>query len=440
MSHRRLARQRRVREGSADAFALRLLQGASLAYVAILPFDSAVLLAGRSITFYLVPLLLLLYLPCAARLHATVVWSGVGRAGAGLMAVVTVAAAISLLWTLNLERGQTLLLTLVGLVVAAWVLANTFATLGWAPMWTLTGSLFLVALGSFSQAFAVSDAALRDPLSITSGPSRIASFGLQENLQAFYLAVGVAGAIALMGHTRRTLIRCGLVVVAAVDVAAVLRTGSRTGAIALASIVVALVFVLLVGKPTPTMRAGVALLLVIGAAAVYLFITLQPSFVPERIWQADDALANGDFARGNFWAAAWSDRASWMLVGQGWGSSLDYLYLTFGFPYVLHNTYLAVLVEGGLMLAVPFFAMLACVAITGLRGRYRVFLGLSMLPAFLFTLSTSLQYNKLLWLLIAVALTPALRLPARAPALGPRSPSTGSASRRSLRRPSAVKC
>lgn len=367
-----------------------------LAYVASIPFENAITLAGRSFSWFLAPAVVLGYL-LTQRSRRGIVYtrSWAGKWVAGLMVASVALSALTLLWSLSPEVGLDKLVTIVGLLCVALVLALEFADGSSAPIWTYVGASSISALAAIRQSGAASG-------------DRIATFNLNENQASFFYVVAVAGVLYLLPRTHRTGRRLFLFGLLVVFVVAVLLTGSRTGALGLLTIPVA-IGLGAAGRGSPAQRIGALMAAGLTAVIAWFVIQSKPVFVPERVWSVFDKLNAQDTDRFLFWQLAWDDRSSWILFGHGLGSQIAYMTASFDIFQVLHNTYATVLVEGGLLVAVPYFAMLLLAGLAAAHSPYRPFLLLAGMPAFLFTLTGSLEYNKLLWLLLALAIAPNIK-------------------------------
>jgi O-antigen ligase len=217
----------------------------------------------------------------------------------------------------------------------------------------------------------------------------------------------------------------------------VLLSLSRGGLVALA---VSLVAAIVIGGRW-RVKATVLALLVVGAALVYFGALASPA-------ARDRVLHPGTGAgRSDIWRVGWRMVERYPLTGVGAGnfptSSVHYLlrpglirrsiYIV-DLPKVAHNTYLGVLAEQGIIGAGMFLAILITAVACGVRARrlfartgrrelellaYAFLVGLTgMLGAVFFFTA---EYNKQLWILLALG--PALWALARrsAPAVSPRA-------------------
>jgi O-antigen ligase len=263
--------------------------------------------------------------------------------------------------------------------------------------------------------------------------------GNPNELARLLLPALMLSAFALGGA--RGLKRMGLVAVAVATVVALFLTGSRGGLVALAVAVV--VGVVVAG---PLRARAVAMVLALTAVGLVWFGLFAP---PETVDHVTNFTQGGGTGRTDLWSVAGEVVRDHPLAGVGAGNftvvepqyafgdvNLPRIDLVFDQRKVVHNTYLHVLSELGLVGFVLFCALLAAgfvAAVRAIRGFRRgpwdvellargfaaAFGG--VLAGYLFA---SAQYEKQLWLLLglAFALPSVARALANADEGGPYAP------------------
>ena len=364
-------------------------------WVASVPLDSLPIFGGRSATLFISLPMIAIYLGSSRvrRVDNSNVLVSTQVAKVAMVVVGSV-GAITIFWAMDPDAAISKALSLMGLILAAFALQCGLRGLSLVPIWSyclaalVPASIVLISTGQSDEAY------------------RVGALNQNYNVLAFVLIVAVAGTLHLLfsvpGATRRLLSSVMLVVF----VVASLKTGSRTGAIALASIPAVLLVVSLIHGSIRTRLLGAVAAMASLAVVWWVFVT-RPVFVPERVWNTADALQNGSFDRLTYWSFALSDLQTWWFSGVGLGSSLLYMTDTFNTYQTLHDTPISVLVEGGILLGVPFAVMVVASSLSGLRSEYRAFLLLAAVPVLLFLSTSTLETNKVIWMLIALSLVPA---------------------------------
>jgi O-antigen ligase len=243
------------------------------------------------------------------------------------------------------------------------------------------------------------------------------------------LVLSLGGALALRGSP---VLRCGLVAVAALCLAASLLTGSRSGVIALGAVLVAAI--LFGGR----WRAGAVVAAILVAVAATAFVAFYaPPEVRERITQTSPGEVSSDEGRVTIWQVGWrmveDEPLRGIGVGNFSGSAIDYVLepglLTrtdqiIDTPKVAHNIYLHVLAELGVVGLALFLAILGfCLRCAHRAARRFRALGdermeivarallIAMIGVLVSDFFASEQFSKVLWLLLALG--PALEWIAR---------------------------
>ena len=331
--------------------------------------------------------------------HPLVAWSGIGLVGL---------AAVSMLWATDPAAAFSSAFRLfqgVLLLVITYSVVSDRQHLWWLMMSFVAGSLFAASLGSFgaySATAAVNDARLSGGFD---DPNELAAVVVPSIVFCAY-------AFMALGHRR---IRWALVPVAGFLGVALLRTDSQAGLVALImALLLALVFS---GDLRRQASAAVACLVVAGT----LFYTLVTAPVAFQTILSSDNTSN----RESLWAVAASMASDHPALGVGAGNfsivEPFYIVRSINMPRVdlisegelVHNSYLQVLAELGIVGLVAFLGVIASTLVVGVRAvrdlerngdgegerlARAVVIGTSaMLVAYFFATN---HYEKQLWLLL----------------------------------------
>jgi O-antigen ligase len=244
---------------------------------------------------------------------------------------------------------------------------------------------------------------------------RVGAFLVNENT----LAVNVIVSIAIVFYFSTILpgwlrsfrpLFWGYMIVAAF---ASLLTASRGGVVCLAAVIATI----LVTSGRVSWKTTVLFLLLAGPAA-YVLPKMLPEQVMSRLGEGTEA--HSYQIRLDLWSAGLSALPEAPMQGFGF-TMFRHVSASHGGPdLVAHNTWVSLLVEGGLVGFSLFIGALvtACWGIRGLPRKEQM-LCLTMLPAYLpMTLSGSLEFNKVFWLLIGltVCITRGVTKPRQLPA------------------------
>jgi O-antigen ligase len=233
------------------------------------------------------------------------------------------------------------------------------------------------------------------------GATRFSGSGLNPNRMALLLAIGILIAVYLIGtgSTKRNL--AYWIYIPLATFGGVL-TGSRAGSMALA---VSLAFALF------SLRTNGWKVKLVMFATISLMAALIPTFVSEeilfRLTEGKDAATLS--IRQDQWIAG-LECWSWQpFTGVGAGSFVAAVTAKGGRDLVAHNTFVQVLVENGLVGAafmLAIWTILIRKAFTLSRREATLWLSVSVIWTIV-SLSSSLEYHKVTWLLYAFILTSA---------------------------------
>lgn len=230
--------------------------------------------------------------------------------------------------------------------------------------------------------------------------TRFAAPGFNENGLGLVLSLGIPIAWYLVVTARgRSGLLARLYVLLAVP--AVVLTGSR------GSLITALVAMSLLPLTFRHMPGRARLLTVLQLAAVVaLVLAIVPEETLERLGETQTEITSGELStRGALWDSATGLIAEHPWVGVGAGQSPGQIMELNGLRNGAHNTYLAIAADVGIVgLTLFLLVVVAVIARSfGLRSPDRVFVPVLLLTLLVGLFPVSLQYNKVIWLVIALA-------------------------------------
>jgi O-antigen ligase len=294
---------------------------------------------------------------------------------------------LTLVWTWNVEMTVGRVITLSGLAIALPCLA---ASLPRSPTPTIT-----VLVLSFAVTGVLS---ILDQLG-NPGLVRVAVAGFDPNDFSGYLSMATAAGLVL-GMRGHGWPRVAAWLSIPIFVVATLLTGSRMGTLALAVAIVAGVVVGSRRKWLGAVAAGVAILLATTLASALAFLpsTGRSLSVLEGVNLADTS------QRDVIWESVLSAVDRWAVSGVGAGASRALVESTLGQAQVVHNVWLSVASETGLIGLALFVSMIGFALRAADASPYRLYC-FATAPALLVTsLALSWEYRKVLWLWIALAI------------------------------------
>jgi O-antigen ligase len=291
----------------------------------------------------------------------------------------------------------TQLLTQTQLLIFFWIAYNLmrYERIGTGTLWALTVSCLVLAI--------------LQALDITSTGNvheqgRVSAFGINPNSLAWVLSLGLLALVGLAYGREDMSLKVRLLTWLSFGVfaAAIIRTGSRGAIVAL---VAGFMTFLLKGRSLGTkLKVGLIALLAIGAL-VWISSHIEAVRVrwERTLFQADTA------GRDKIFQVAWEMCQEQPLIG--WGPIHHYFELGSRLghsrPVDPHNLYLWILIETGLLGAVPFFAGLWLCLHASWKARHSI-LGIAPMAMMLCLLiintkGTGLK-DKLFWVVLAYAL------------------------------------
>lgn len=228
--------------------------------------------------------------------------------------------------------------------------------------------------------------------------NRSAYLGIDENITAFHLVLGIAAAIFLIisrSTPRAKLWLTGGVVALFV---AVLLTGSRSGVGA--AILVGIVALAVSLRSITTAVLGIALVAITYAALIW---ARAADVVPKRVteWMENPFL---DDERATIIDAYLQFQDVWFWKGTGGGTDSYFLGGAAGLPLNAHNGFWALWIELGIVGLVLWILMAALLLWYALRAPGRLWLLLSLPAIVAFTYTLGPNQSNMLWALAGVAL------------------------------------
>ncbi len=373
------------------SFAERVLTLAGLLYLTTIPLDATSLLGGISVT-----------------------------AAVGMLVLVAWLFSLLASERIPTPTRETRLLTFVVVSFSIWILIRFPASydVGFFPGRTATYLALALTIPALARAFRYGTQAPIVAFTIGSTATslvlltklvgnattdqdfRSTGLGLNENQAACLLAVGVVFAVILAA--RYTGMRRILLLVAALTCAAgVLSAGSKTGLIAI--VASALVIPIILARSSEWSRNRV----IIGSAFVVFSAGVLWSargLFPQRLAETLISVETGDLTtRQGIWSALWYYRDTWLPWGVGLDKTFDLTTSLYGAGKVAHNTFIEAGVELGIIGFILVVAFFIAVIVTGRLSPYRSYVWCGLVPILVFSISTSLFYFKVVWVLAAFA-------------------------------------
>jgi O-antigen ligase len=238
---------------------------------------------------------------------------------------------------------------------------------------------------------------------------RISAFGENPNTVASVLSVGMLSLVGL-AYGRREIdkkvrllawLSCGILLIS------IVRTGSRGDVIAL--VIGLLIFIMKPDRLWQNIKTGSILLLVIGSL---VFVSYQVAPVRER-WERtyfEGEVAGRDYIS----AAAWEMFLEKPIIGWGPVNHYHELGYRIGKPTMdPHNLYLWLMLETGLLGAIPFFSglMICWIFVWKTRRNSQGVLPLAMLTLLLLVNIKGTGYlDKYFWIVLAYAYASGVRV------------------------------
>lgn len=229
------------------------------------------------------------------------------------------------------------------------------------------------------------------------GQERLTAFGQDQNTLAFLLIMGVVPLLQFIGKTSKPIVKylsIALIIVFAYMIAS---TGSRTGVIVLALVVLFYAYSARQFK----VIAVLGILVVIGLP---ILIQYLPESIMNRFMQTSELVDSGDFSnRGVIWQSALDAFFQEnILLGVGYSNFSTMLRQHYGWQMASHNTYLTYLVEFGLVGVWTFVYVLVKmfkIATSIRKQENNAFVYCYVLPLFVFMMTLETEYKRWIFMM-----------------------------------------
>lgn len=295
-------------------------------------------------------------------------------------------SALTLLWSWDPNETALRAVTNLALVVALVALADTFRGKVRLPLVVM--SLATSVTSVYVLLFGVYEEGLQAQIE-----------GVDQNITAFCISIGLAAAVYLVVTAAEPTHRIVWLSCVLLDVAALLRIGSRTG---LVSVVGILLILLVFGLKSS--RSFIIAVTALGTGYL-LFVGLQDAgLVPPRIVAFIDEPVVID-GRAEITAAFLSYIDLWRFVGVGGGADATFLGAVAGWPRNVHNGFWGIWVQYGIVGMLIWGWMLLSVIFGMVRLREVRFFVLASVPFLAFAYTLGPMRSNMLWVLFALALT-----------------------------------
>ena len=226
---------------------------------------------------------------------------------------------------------------------------------------------------------------------------RLTAFGQDQNTLAFILIMGVVPLLHLLSKNTKVIAKYFSICVIIVFVYMIASTGSRTGIIVLALIVLFYAYSARQFK----VLIGIIVLAVIGLP---ILIQYLPESVMDRFMQTSELVNDGDFSdRGIIWQSAldaFSEEN--ILLGVGYSNFSTMLRQHFGWQMASHNTYLTYLIEFGIIGVWAFIYILIKminVAKSIRKQESNAFVYCYIIPLFVFMFTLETEYKRWIFMI-----------------------------------------
>ena len=232
---------------------------------------------------------------------------------------------------------------------------------------------------------------------VYAGQERLTAFGQDQNTLAFLLIMGVVPLLHLLNKSTKPLAKYMSVALIIVFAYMIASTGSRTGVIVLALIVLFYAYSARQFK----VLFGLGLLVVVGLP---ILIQYLPESIIDRFMQTSELVDDGDFSeRGIIWQSALNAfREENFLLGVGYSNFSTMLRQHYGWQMASHNTYLTYLVEFGFFGVWAFvYVLIKMFKIATLirKQENSAFVYCYVLPLFVFMITLETEYKRWIFMM-----------------------------------------
>ena len=323
-------------------------------------------------------------------------------------------------WAVALLRGEVRIRQGGLLVVLGALVTWSFATVAWsyAPSVSISQSVStlllavsavaisgvfrgsvvrpasVLAFGSVIAGFAV----IVSGPDTTSGSEQATFFGIDQNVLAFHVSLGLAAALFVLLRVREPRLRAPLLLIVSIQCTSLMVAGSRTGigsgiALAVAFLIISM------GSLRRALRATRLLALV---ALVVWWLTVR-GLVPSRVFEWLDNPTATDSRSQIIEAFRWT-QDEWVLRGIGTGADADYLLATTSTYLNAHSAFWKVWIELGVVGLLLWGLLLAGLAIRAWRSPDRLFFVASAIPILFYFYTLGPLNSNALWVVFGLAM------------------------------------
>lgn len=294
-------------------------------------------------------------------------------------------SGMTILWSWAPEASIAVTVTNAALTVSLLAIATTFGGRIRLPVVSL--AIGATATAAYVLVFGVYDSQLQAQIE-----------GVDQNITAFGIAVGLSAAVYLAMTSTERLPRLVWSLCIALDVAAILRVGSRTGLVA--AIGIALVFVVFNLK---SFRGFVLALSSIGAGILVFILLRDVGLIPPRILAfLEEPVATDN--REEITAAFLAFRSLWEGVGIGAGADAAFLGSVAGSARNIHSGFWAIWIHYGIVGIAIWICMLVSIIVGLSKTKETKFFLLVGVPVVAFMYSLGPMRSNLLWAVFGLAL------------------------------------
>ena len=232
---------------------------------------------------------------------------------------------------------------------------------------------------------------------VYAGQERLTAFGQDQNTLAFLMVMGVVPLLQLISKTSKPILKYMFIALTIVFAYMIASTGSRTGVIVLALVVLFYAYSARQFK----VLAVLGVLVVVGLP---IFLQYLPEGIIDRFMQTSDLVEEGDFSdRGVIWQSAldafFHDN---FLLGVGYSNFSTMLRQHYGWQMASHNTYLTYLVEFGFVGVWTFVYVLVKmfkIATSIRKQENNAFVYCYVLPLFVFMITLETEYKRWIFMM-----------------------------------------
>ena len=232
---------------------------------------------------------------------------------------------------------------------------------------------------------------------VYAGQERLTAFGQDQNTLAFLLVMGVVPLLQLISNSSKPILKYMSIALIIVFAYMIASTGSRTGVIVLALVVLFYAYSARQFK----VLAFLVILVVIGLPIIIQYL---PESILDRFMQTSELVDDGDFSdRSVIWQSALDAfRHENFLLGVGYSNFSTMLRQHYGWQMASHNTYLTYLVEFGFVGVWTFIYVLVKifkVATLIRKQENNAFVYCYVLPLFVFMITLETEYKRWIFMM-----------------------------------------